>query len=192
MRGTSVTSVLGGTRYSSVLRIVKNNAKHDFSLRRIHCNGVVLVASTSISNTRVQVLLLALVRQCVAPLLSTNHIFTTIPPLRHLRVIQPKTGGRVHCACSSRRVGGLISSLRGGKLQIGSPVRQCGNLNRVSTDRLQRAAVSPAGHRLQHIAISSTSTSGSIFHLLVNGRMTPHGNFVIRSSRTLSHTLLSI
>lgn len=104
------------------------NAKvnSSFSVSGLHCRGVIVVTSTSISNTRVEALLLAFFFECVGPLIRNKCVCLTRPPLFGIS----GNGGDI-CTFDSRR-----HSHRVTRVNNRYSIRQCGNLNRVSPRRL--------------------------------------------------------
>lgn len=128
IRGTDLSQVLTGRRVHSLFATLNAKFNRSFSIRGTGCRGLVVVASTSISNTRVEALLLALFCHFVGPVVRGNCICVTRPPLCRIH-----RNGVVHCVSSSRRLGRILKDLRP---DPGPIIRHCGNLNRVSTRRL--------------------------------------------------------
>lgn len=86
VRGASSTGVCGGARVRTLVATLKLNVgNRRFSVSRLHCRHVYLVASTSMSNTRVHALLLAFFCHCRHRLISRNCICVTYPPLCGMR-----------------------------------------------------------------------------------------------------------
>lgn len=85
IRGTELSHVCSGTRVGTVVATFNAKVRRSFSVSGLHCGGVVVVASTSISNTRVTALVLAFLCHFVPRLVGRKRICLTAPPLCGVR-----------------------------------------------------------------------------------------------------------
>ncbi len=158
-------------------------------LSKLHCGGIVITASTSMSNVRVQLLVVAFFLRFFPSLVGGNRICVLRAPLFHMEGHGDGVGGDhlgklrrrtgtggssfvAQCYCSRRRQLTTVSTLKP------SPrVAQFGKLKRVSPSRFGRF-VNPGVH-LRRISLRGDSRIGRLLRCCVNGGAVRHRGFVV-------------
>lgn len=137
------------------------------NVRKLHCGGMVMTASTSISNVRVHLLLVAFFLRFFPSLVGGKRICVLRAPLFHMH-----GGGGALCYCDSRRHRETV-----GRLGPGPRVAQFGNLKRVSPSRFGRF-VNGSVH-LRRISLHGASLMGRLLRFCVNGGAVRQRGFVV-------------
>lgn len=130
---------------------------------------MLVYASTSISNFRVEALILAVVCELVPRLVRRNGICVSRSPLCRMAY-----GSRACFTCGRIRV----SSVGGRVNSRGCAIRHSGKLNRGRTSVVSLAAVGPTAHELVLIAPSRTRGASRVFSLLLNSGLSNEGRCV--------------
>ncbi len=130
-------------------------------------------ASTSISNFRVEALVLAVVCQLVPALVGRNGIFVTRAPLCRVGA------GGVACFTCSRGRGHRVLRRVNSR---GRRVRHSGKLNRGRPSVVDLAAVGPRAHELVGMLPRSTRFADRVFSLLLNSGLRNEGGCVSRGN----------
>ncbi len=181
--GTRFSGVFGDRVVIGLLGVVNYNIRiHSgtgggltaFSLGRLHFGGVVVYASTSISNFRVHALILTVLCHLAPALVRRNCICVTRAPLCRVGA-----GASACFTCGRLRGAGVLRRVS----NRGFAVRQSGKLNRGRTSVVSLAAVGPTAHHLIGIGPASTLRATRIFSILLNSSLSNHGHVVTRRNR---------
>lgn len=137
------------------------------NVRALHCGGIVMTASTSISNVRVHLLVVAFFLRFFPSLVGGKRMCVLRAPLFHIH-----GGGGADCYCARRRHIGTVR-----RLNPGPRVAQFGNLKRVSPSRFGRF-VNGSVH-LRRISLHGASLMGRLLRFCVNGGAVRQRGFVV-------------
>ncbi|MEN2423732.1 DNA topoisomerase IV subunit B, partial [Streptomyces rimosus] len=131
----------------------------------------------------IRTLLLTLFQRYMRPLVEAGRVFTAVPPLHRIEIIQPRKGQEKYVyTYSDRELRAILTKFGSTGVRYKDSIQRYKGLGEMDADQLAETTMDPRHRTLRRINIGELEAAEKVFDLLMGNEVAPRREFISRSA----------
>ena len=186
----SVSDMLGNAECAAIITTIGAGSGRSFELDAARYGKVILMSDADVDGAHIRTLLLTLFFRYMRPLVEAGRVFSAVPPLHRVIVMNPgsKPNETIY-TYSEAELHALLSKLRKAGKRWQDPIQRYKGLGEMDADQLANTTMDKAGRLLRRVTIEDAEAADAAvrtFELLMGSEVAPRREFIMTSSDRLS------
>jgi DNA gyrase subunit B len=183
----SISDMLSNAECASIIQVVGAGSGRTFDLDAARYGKVIMMSDADVDGAHIRTLLLTLFYRYMRPLVEAGRVFSAVPPLHRIIVINPgsKPNETVY-TYSEAELHRLLDKLRKSGKRWQEPIQRYKGLGEMDADQLAETTMMRDGRLLRRVRLEDAEAAGRVFEMLMGNEVAPRREFIIESADRLS------
>jgi DNA gyrase subunit B len=182
----SLADMLKNAECAAIIQVIGAGSGNAFDLDSARYQRVIFMADADVDGAHIRTLLLTLFYRYMCPMVAAGRVFTAVPPLHRIELVNPRKGQPKYLYTYSdaelHRV--LLELERRGQRWKEPPQRYKG-LGEMDAAQLAETTMDPRQRTLRRIKIEDAAAAGEMFDLLMGTEVAPRRDFIAAGAAEL-------
>jgi DNA gyrase subunit B len=182
----SLSDMLKNAECAAIIQVLGAGSGAAFDLDSARYQRVITMADADVDGAHIRTLLLTLFHRYMRPMVEAGRVFSAVPPLHRIELINPRKGQQKYMYTYSdaelRRA--LLQLERRGQRWKEPPQRYKG-LGEMDAAQLAETTMDPRHRTLRRIRIQDSAAASTIFELLMGSEVAPRRDFIVGGAAEL-------
>jgi DNA gyrase subunit B len=182
----SLTDMLKNAECASIIQVLGAGSGAAFDLDSARYQRIIFLADADVDGAHIRTLLLTLFHRYMRPMVEAGRVFTGVPPLHRIELINPRKGQQkyIYTYSDPELHRTLLQLERRGQRWKEPPQRYKG-LGEMDAGQLAETTMDPRHRTLRRIKIQDSAAAAGIFDLLMGSEVAPRREFIIGGAAEL-------
>jgi DNA gyrase subunit B len=182
----SLTDMLKNAECAAIIQVIGAGSGAAFDLDSARYQRIIFLADADVDGAHIRTLLLTLFHRYMRPMVEAGRVFTGVPPLHRIELINPRKGQPkyIYTYSDSELHRTLLQLERRGQRWKEPPQRYKG-LGEMDAGQLAETTMDPRHRTLRRIKIQDSAAATGIFDLLMGSEVAPRREFIMGSAAEL-------
>ncbi|MFD5225548.1 type IIA DNA topoisomerase subunit B [Microbacterium sp. NPDC058342] len=186
----SVSDMLGNAECAAIITTIGAGSGRSFDLSAARYGKIILMSDADVDGAHIRTLLLTLFFRYMRPLVEAGRVFSAVPPLHRVIVMNPgsKPNETIY-TYSEAELHTLLSKLQKAGKRWQDPIQRYKGLGEMDADQLANTTMERSGRLLRRVTIEDAESADAAvrtFELLMGSEVAPRREFIMTSSDRLS------
>ncbi|UNK72396.1 DNA topoisomerase IV subunit B [Microbacterium sp. H1-D42] len=186
----SVSDMLGNAECAAIITTIGAGSGRSFDLSQARYGKIILMSDADVDGAHIRTLLLTLFFRYMRPLVEAGRVFSAVPPLHRVIVMNPgsKPNETIY-TYSEAELHSLLSKLQKAGKRWQDPIQRYKGLGEMDADQLANTTMEKSGRLLRRVTIGDAESADAAvrtFELLMGSEVAPRREFIMTSSDRLS------
>ncbi|WP_336645586.1 DNA gyrase/topoisomerase IV subunit B [Microbacterium sp. USHLN186] len=186
----SVSDMLGNAECAAIITTIGAGSGRSFDLSGARYGKVILMSDADVDGAHIRTLLLTLFFRYMRPLVEAGRVFSAVPPLHRVIVMNPgsKPNETIY-TYSEGELHALLAKLQKAGKRWQDPIQRYKGLGEMDADQLANTTMEKSGRLLRRVTIEDAESADAAvrtFELLMGSEVAPRREFIMTSSDRLS------
>ncbi|GAB3660783.1 DNA topoisomerase IV subunit B [Actinocorallia lasiicapitis] len=183
---SSVADMLKNAECASIIQVVGAGSGRTFDAEVARYGKVVILADADVDGSHIRCLLLTLLHRYMRPLLEAGRVYSAVPPLHRIQLLNPKKGQDKYIYCySDGELQRKLIELERKAIRWKQPIQRYKGLGEMDADQLAETTLDPRHRVLRRIRIEDAEEATRIFDLLMGSEVAPRRDFIVAGASEL-------
>jgi DNA gyrase subunit B len=182
----SLSDMLKNAECAAIIQVIGAGSGAAFDLDSARYQRIIFLADADVDGAHIRTLLLTLFHRYMRPMVEAGRVFSGVPPLHRIELINPRKGQDKYIYTYSdaelHRV--LLQLERRGQRWKEPPQRYKG-LGEMNAEQLADTTMDPRHRTLRRIRIEDAAAASAVFDLLMGSEVAPRRDFIIGGAAEL-------
>ncbi|HLR84452.1 MAG TPA: toprim domain-containing protein, partial [Nocardioidaceae bacterium] len=183
---SSVGDMLKNAECASIIQVVGAGSGRTFDIDTTRYGRIIFMADADSDGAHIRCLLATLFFRYMRPLVDEGRVYTAVPPLHRIEVINPKRGMDKFIYTYSdpdlqRKLAGL--SKKGVRWK--EPVQRYKGLGEMDASQLAETTMDPRSRTLRRLTVDDGEAASEVFELLMGNEVAPRKEFIVQGAYEL-------
>ncbi len=186
----SVSDMLGNAECAAIITTIGAGSGRSFDLSAARYGKIILMSDADVDGAHIRTLLLTLFFRYMRPLVEAGRVFSAVPPLHRVIVMNPgsKPNETIY-TYSEAELHALLAKLQKAGKRWQDPIQRYKGLGEMDADQLANTTMEKSGRLLRRVTIEDAESADAAvrtFELLMGSEVAPRREFIMTSSDRLS------
>ncbi|REJ05557.1 type IIA DNA topoisomerase subunit B [Microbacterium bovistercoris] len=186
----SVSDMLGNAECAAIITTIGAGSGRSFDLSQARYGKVILMSDADVDGAHIRTLLLTLFFRYMRPLVEAGRVFSAVPPLHRVIVMNPgsKPNETIY-TYSEGELHALLTKLQRAGKRWQDPIQRYKGLGEMDADQLANTTMEKSGRLLRRVTVEDAESADAAvrtFELLMGNDVAPRREFIMSSSDKLS------
>ncbi|WP_382465196.1 type IIA DNA topoisomerase subunit B [Streptomyces noursei] len=183
---SSVSDMLKNAECGAIIQVIGAGSGRTFDIDAARYGKVIFLADADVDGAHIRCLLLTLFQRYMRPMVEQGRVFSAVPPLHRVELINPKKGQEKYIyTYSDNELRQTILELQRKNVRYKDSVQRYKGLGEMDADQLAETTMDPRHRTLRRINISDLEAAEKAFDLLMGNEVAPRKEFITNSAATL-------
>ena len=179
----SVGDMLKNTECASIIQVVGAGSGRTFDLEAARYGRIIFMADADSDGSHIRCLLATLFMKYMPELLREGRVYSAVPPLHRIEVMQPKKGQEKYVyTYSDDELQRKLAELKKKGMRVKDPVQRYKGLGEMDADQLAETTMDPRHRTLRRITVDDAEGAAQIFELLMVSDVAPRKEFIVQGA----------
>ncbi len=189
----SIADMLKNNECASILQVIGAGSGRTFDLEAARYGKIILMSDADVDGAHIRTLLLTLFFRYMRPLVETGRVYSAVPPLHRIEVVNPGSRANEYIYTYSdaelhRTIAGLDKKSRRYK----TPPQRYKGLGEMDADQLAETTMDPRHRTLRRVRMADLALAERVFELLMGNDVAPRKDFIIEGAAGLDRDKIDV
>lgn len=188
-----------GLRHAQERRVRRDHPGHrslpgrTFDIDQARYGKVIFLADADVDGAHIRCLLLTLFQRYMRPMVEEGRVFSAVPPLHRIELVQPKKGQDKYIyTYSDSELRQTLLDLQRRNVRYKDGIQRYKGLGEMDANQLAETTMDPRHRTLRRINISDIEAAEQAFDLLMGNEVAPRKEFITNSATTLDRSKIDV
>ncbi len=182
----SLADMLKNAECASIIQVIGAGSGSSFDLDSARYQRIIFLADADVDGAHIRTLLLTLFHRYLRPMLAAGRVFTGVPPLHRIELINPRKGQeRYRYTYSDAELNRTLLELERHGQRWKEPVQRYKGLGEMDAAQLAETTMDPRHRTLRRIRIEDAAAAAEMFSLLMGTEVAPRRDFIVGGAAEL-------
>jgi DNA gyrase subunit B len=179
----SVADMLKNTECASIIQVVGAGSGRTFDLDSARYGRIIFMADADADGSHIRCLLATLFFKYMPDLITSGRVYTAVPPLHRIEILQPKKGQDKYVyTYSDDELQRKLAELKKKGARVKDPVQRYKGLGEMDADQLAETTMDPRHRTLRRITVDDATGAAEVFELLMGSEVAPRKEFIVQGA----------
>ncbi|MEV6425941.1 DNA topoisomerase IV subunit B [Streptomyces sp. NPDC051662] len=189
----SVTDMLKNAECGAIIQVMGAGSGRTFDLGQARYGKIIMMTDADVDGSHIRTLLLTLFHRYMRPMVEAGRVFTAVPPLHRVELVQPKKGQDKYVYThSDRELRDTLTEFRSTGVRYKDSIQRYKGLGEMDADQLAETTMDPRHRTLRRINLTDLEAAERVFDLLMGNDVAPRKEFISRSAAGLDRSRLDL
>lgn len=190
---SSVSDMLKNAECGSIIQVIGAGSGRTFDIDQARYGKVIFLADADVDGAHIRCLLLTLFQRYMRPMVEQGRVFSAVPPLHRIELINPRKGQEKYLyTYSDGELRQTLLELERKKTRYKDSIQRYKGLGEMDADQLAETTMDPRHRTLRRINISDLEAAEEAFSLLMGNEVAPRREFITSSAATLDRSRIDV
>ena len=186
----SVGDMLKNVECSSIIQVVGAGSGRTFDIDTTRYGRIIFMADADSDGAHIRCLLATLFYRYMTPLVAAGRVFTAVPPLHRIELVNPKKGQEKYVyTYSDSELQRTLADLKRRNVRWKDPVQRYKGLGEMDANQLAETTMDPRHRTLRRLTVDDAERATEVFELLMGNEVAPRKEFLVSHQ---GHTMADI
>jgi len=182
----SIGDMLKNVECSSIIQVVGAGSGRTFDIDTARYGRIIFMADADSDGAHIRCLLATLFFRYMAPLVEAGRVFTAVPPLHRIELVNPKKGQEKYVyTYSDAELQRTLADLKRRNVRWKDPVQRYKGLGEMDANQLAETTMDPRHRTLRRLTVDDAERATEMFELLMGNEVAPRKEFIVQSAYEL-------
>ncbi|MFD1826684.1 DNA gyrase/topoisomerase IV subunit B [Mumia zhuanghuii] len=183
---SSVADMLKNAECSSIIQVVGAGSGRSFDLEQARYGRIIFMADADSDGAHIRCLLATLFFRYMRPLVEAGRVFSAVPPLHRIELVNPKKGmDKYVYTYSDPELQRKLAELTKKGMRWKDPIQRYKGLGEMDADQLAETTMDPRRRTLRRITVDDAEDASEVFELLMGNEVAPRKEFIVQGAYEL-------
>lgn len=179
----SIGDMLKNTECSSIIQVIGAGSGRTFDLDSARYGRIIFMADADSDGAHIRCLLATLLFRYLRPLVEAGRVFTAVPPLHRIELVNPKKGQDKYVyTYSDPELQRKLAELTKRNARWKEPVQRYKGLGEMDADQLAETTMDPRRRTLRRLTVDDAHEAAEVFELLMGNEVAPRKQFIVQGA----------
>ncbi|GAA3637228.1 DNA topoisomerase IV subunit B [Streptomyces chitinivorans] len=190
---SSVSDMLKNAECGAIIQVIGAGSGRTFDIDQARYGKVIFLADADVDGAHIRCLLLTLFQRYMRPMVEQGRVFSAVPPLHRIELINPRRGQAKYIyTYSDNELRQTLLELQGKGVRFKDSIQRYKGLGEMDADQLAETTMDPRHRTLRRINISDLEAAEKTFDLLMGNEVAPRKEFITTSAATLDRSRIDV
>ncbi|MBM9507213.1 DNA gyrase/topoisomerase IV subunit B [Actinacidiphila acididurans] len=190
---SSVSDMLKNAECGAIIQVIGAGSGRTFDIDQARYGKVIFLADADVDGAHIRILLLTLFQRYMRPMVEEGRVFSAVPPLHRIELVQPKKGQDKYLyTYSDNELRQTLLDLQRRNVRYKDSIQRYKGLGEMDADQLAETTMDPRHRTLRRINISDMEAAEQAFDLLMGNEVAPRKEFITNSASTLDRARIDV
>ncbi|GAA2091943.1 DNA topoisomerase IV subunit B [Streptomyces albiaxialis] len=190
---SSVADMLKNAECGAIIQVIGAGSGRTFDIDQARYGKVIFLADADVDGAHIRTLLLTLFQRYMRPMVEEGRVFSAVPPLHRIELVNPKKGQDKYLyTYSDNELRQTLLELERTKTRYKDSIQRYKGLGEMDADQLAETTMDPRHRTLRRINISDLEAAEQVFDLLMGSDVAPRREFISSSASTLDRSRIDV
>ncbi|GEB49997.1 MULTISPECIES: DNA gyrase/topoisomerase IV subunit B [Streptomyces] len=190
---SSVSDMLKNAECGAIIQVIGAGSGRTFDIDQARYGKVIFLADADVDGAHIRCLLLTLFQRYMRPMVEQGRVFSAVPPLHRIELVNPKKGQDKYLyTYSDNELRQTLLELERTKVRYKDSIQRYKGLGEMDADQLAETTMDPRHRTLRRINISDLEAAEQAFDLLMGSEVAPRREFISSSAATLDRSRIDV
>ncbi|CAN5137515.1 DNA topoisomerase IV subunit B [soil metagenome] len=182
----SVGDMLKNAECSSIIQVVGAGSGRTFDIDAARYGRIIFMADADSDGAHIRCLLATLFFSYMRPLVEQGRVFTAVPPLHRIELVNPKKDQDKYVyTYSDPELQRKLAELTKKGQRWKDPVQRYKGLGEMDADQLTETTMDPRHRTLRRLTVDDAAVASDVFELLMGNDVAPRKEFIVQGAYEL-------
>jgi DNA gyrase subunit B len=182
----SLADMLKNAECAAIIQVIGAGSGAAFDLDSARYQRIILMADADVDGAHIRTLLLTLFHRYMRPMVEAGRVFSAVPPLHRIELINPRKGQQKHrYTYSDAELHRTLLELERKGQRWREPPQRYKGLGEMDASQLAETTMDPRHRTLRRIRIDNAAAAAGIFDLLMGSEVAPRRDFIAAGAAEL-------
>jgi len=182
----SLADMLKNAECAAIIQVIGAGSGSTFDLDSARYQRVIFMADADVDGAHIRTLLLTLFHRYLRPMLDAGRVFTAVPPLHRIELINVRKGqDKYRYTYSDAELNRTLLDLERRGQRWKEPVQRYKGLGEMDAAQLAETTMDPRHRTLRRIRIEDAAAAAQMFSLLMGTEVAPRRDFIVAGAAEL-------
>ena len=183
---SSVGDMLKNAECASIIQVVGAGSGRTFDIDTTRYGRIIFMADADSDGAHIRCLLATLFFRYMRPLVDEGRVYTAVPPLHRIEVINPKRGmDKYIYTYSDPDLQRKLAELTKKGVRWKEPVQRYKGLGEMDASQLAETTMDPRRRTLRRLTVDDGEAASEVFELLMGNEVAPRKEFIVQGAYEL-------
>ncbi len=179
----SVGDMLKNAECASILQVVGAGTGRTFDLEAARYGRIIFMADADSDGAHIRCLLATLFFKYMPGLITAGRVFTAVPPLHRIELVNPKKGTDKYVyTYSDDELHRRLAELKRKNVRYKEPPQRYKGLGEMDADQLAETTMDPRYRTLRRLTVDDAEEASGVFELLMGSEVAPRKEFIVQGA----------
>ncbi|NJP47579.1 DNA gyrase/topoisomerase IV subunit B [Actinacidiphila epipremni] len=190
---SSVSDMLKNAECGAIIQVIGAGSGRTFDIDQARYGKVIFLADADVDGAHIRCLLLTLFQRYMRPMVEEGRVFSAVPPLHRIELVQPKKGQDKYLyTYSDNELRQTLLDLQRRNVRYKDSIQRYKGLGEMDANQLAETTMDPRHRTLRRINISDIEAAERAFDLLMGNEVAPRKEFITNSATTLDRSKIDV
>ncbi|WP_037913922.1 DNA gyrase/topoisomerase IV subunit B [Actinacidiphila yeochonensis] len=190
---SSVSDMLKNAECGAIIQVIGAGSGRTFDIDQARYGKVIFLADADVDGAHIRCLLLTLFQRYMRAMVEEGRVFSAVPPLHRIELVQPKKGQEKYLyTYSDNELRQTLLDLQRRNVRYKDSIQRYKGLGEMDADQLAETTMDPRHRTLRRINISDLDAAEQAFDLLMGNEVAPRKEFITASASTLDRAQIDV
>ncbi|SDO75263.1 DNA gyrase/topoisomerase IV subunit B [Actinacidiphila guanduensis] len=190
---SSVSDMLKNAECGAIIQVIGAGSGRTFDIDQARYGKVIFLADADVDGAHIRCLLLTLFQRYMRPMVEEGRVFSAVPPLHRIELVQPKKGQDKYLyTYSDNELRQTLLDLQRRNIRYKDSIQRYKGLGEMDANQLAETTMDPRHRTLRRINISDLEAAERAFDLLMGNEVAPRKEFITNSAGTLDRARIDV
>ena len=176
----SVGDMLKNVECSSIIQVVGAGSGRTFDMDTARYGRIIFMADADSDGAHIRCLLATLFYRYMTPLVAAGRVFTAVPPLHRIELVNPRKGQEKYVyTYSDPELQRTLADLKRRNVRWKDPVQRYKGLGEMDANQLAETTMDPRHRTLRRLTVDDAERATEMFELLMGNEVAPRKEFLV-------------
>ncbi|GAA1723994.1 DNA gyrase/topoisomerase IV subunit B [Streptomyces yatensis] len=190
---SSISDMLKNAECGAIIQVIGAGSGRTFDIDQARYGKVIFLADADVDGAHIRCLLLTLFQRYMRPMVEQGRVFSAVPPLHRVELVNPKRGQSKYVyTYSDQELQETLLDLQRREIRYKDGIQRYKGLGEMDADQLAETTMDPRHRTLRRINISDLEAAERAFDLLMGNEVAPRKEFITNSAATLDRSRIDV
>ncbi|MQS09410.1 toprim domain-containing protein, partial [Streptomyces alkaliphilus] len=186
---SSVSDMLKNAECSAIIQVIGAGSGRTFDIDQARYGKVIFLADADVDGAHIRCLLLTLFQRYMRPMVEQGRVFSAVPPLHRIELINPRRGReKYRYTYSDAELRETLRELTDRGIRFKESIQRYKGLGEMDADQLAETTMDPRHRTLRRINIQDLEAAEAAFALLMGNDVAPRREFIASSAAVMDRS----